>query len=430
MGEVEAPLRAATPKRKRDHLSHDRSPRLTATPPISCRGTPTTTPLAHPILAPATIAGAHTSFSFEIPAYEGDDGSSSPRTKVARRFQGLALDSGAGAEPASLVATTGVTAATAAEAQSATAPRTHHAGSPSPSRGATAAMMHDSGTDDDEDDDDEYENGDGYFSARKRFKAPQRDGESDSPSKHTVSVFAPVVETSSMDEWAARLQAAGALGDPAKSHSGGGGAAAAGSKGGAYNKTHHRNYKTVGLSPRAGTPPPLVGAKTTATGEAHAEEGSPSSSSSPSSHREIVDPVRAALTWHEDEITVYDPDDEDDDGTGINGIGFKPTPAIAHARTLKRRQQLAEYRKREEREARARRSLRRRGSPAVSGSGAGSTEGGGGGGGGGGVGAGGGGGGGVTKSAEQQQRQAARRQQLAARKVRFLDVEPAAVITT
>jgi hypothetical protein len=79
----------------------------------------------------------------------------------------------------------------------------------------------------------------------------------------------------------------------------------------------------------------------------------------------ITDPLRASLTWHDDEITIYDPDDSDDDGTGINGIGFKPTPAIAYARTVRRRQQLAEYRKREEREARAKRSLRRRGaSPA------------------------------------------------------------------
>ncbi|KAJ4291340.1 hypothetical protein N0V88_006348 [Collariella sp. IMI 366227] len=60
-------------------------------------------------------------------------------------------------------------------------------------------------------------------------------------------------------------------------------------------------------------------------------------------------------------ITIYDPDDSDDDGTGINGIGFKPTPAIAYSRALRRRQQLAEYKKREEREARARRSLRRGG---------------------------------------------------------------------
>ncbi|KAL1912607.1 hypothetical protein Sste5344_001625 [Sporothrix stenoceras] len=80
-------------------------------------------------------------------------------------------------------------------------------------------------------------------------------------------------------------------------------------------------------------------------------------SSSPD--RIITDPLRASLTWQDDEITVYDPNDADDDGTGVNGIGFKPTPAMAHARALKRRQQLAAYRKREEREARARRSLQR-----------------------------------------------------------------------
>lgn len=77
----------------------------------------------------------------------------------------------------------------------------------------------------------------------------------------------------------------------------------------------------------------------------------------------VTDALRASLTWHDDEITIYDPEDSEDDGTGINGIGFKPTPAVAYARTERRRQQLAEYRKREEREARAKRSQRRRGSP-------------------------------------------------------------------
>lgn len=72
---------------------------------------------------------------------------------------------------------------------------------------------------------------------------------------------------------------------------------------------------------------------------------------------------RASLTWQEEEITIYDPEDSDDDGTGINGIGFKPTAAVAYARGMKRKQQLAEYRKREEREARARRNMRRRGTP-------------------------------------------------------------------
>jgi hypothetical protein len=104
---------------------------------------------------------------------------------------------------------------------------------------------------------------------------------------------------------------------------------------------------------RAGTPP-LVLRRSGKTGAVEGEE-----------EAEIVDPIRAALTWHEDEITVYDPDDDDDDGTGINGIGFKPTPALAYARTQKRKQQLAEYRKREESEARARRNRRRRGSPSA-----------------------------------------------------------------
>uniref|UniRef100_A0A8H7TTZ3 Uncharacterized protein n=1 Tax=Bionectria ochroleuca TaxID=29856 RepID=A0A8H7TTZ3_BIOOC len=94
---------------------------------------------------------------------------------------------------------------------------------------------------------------------------------------------------------------------------------------------------------RAGTPPPRR------PGMADEDED----------EREIVDPVRAALTWQEDEITIYDPEDKDDDGTGINGVGFKPTPAIAQARVMKRRQQIADYRKREESDARAKRSQRR-----------------------------------------------------------------------
>ena len=65
--------------------------------------------------------------------------------------------------------------------------------------------------------------------------------------------------------------------------------------------------------------------------------------------------------WHESEITGHDPDDPNDDGYGINGIGFRPTPAIAAARAQKRKQQLAEYRSRETKEARQKRSERRRG---------------------------------------------------------------------
>ncbi|KAI9797968.1 MAG: hypothetical protein M1833_005024 [Piccolia ochrophora] len=56
------------------------------------------------------------------------------------------------------------------------------------------------------------------------------------------------------------------------------------------------------------------------------------------------------------------PDETDaDDGEGLNGIGFRPTPAVAYARTERRRQQILEYRAREAREARRLRSERRRG---------------------------------------------------------------------
>ncbi|KAK5130813.1 hypothetical protein LTR08_001647 [Meristemomyces frigidus] len=70
-----------------------------------------------------------------------------------------------------------------------------------------------------------------------------------------------------------------------------------------------------------------------------------------------------ALTWQDSEITGHDIDSTspDDDGLGINGIGFKPTPAMAYARSQKRKQQVNEWRAREAREARQRRFERRRG---------------------------------------------------------------------
>lgn len=116
-------------------------------------------------------------------------------------------------------------------------------------------------------------------------------------------------------------------------------------------KAHNRPLK------RAGTPPPQLPADTPSASDATTATAPAPTEDAPV----ITDPLRASLTWHDDEITIYDPDDSDDDGTGINGIGFKPTPAIAYARTVKRRQQLAEYRKREERDARAKRSQRRGG---------------------------------------------------------------------
>lgn len=75
------------------------------------------------------------------------------------------------------------------------------------------------------------------------------------------------------------------------------------------------------------------------------------------------DDTPSALTWHENEITghLVDPrTDPEDDGYGINGIGFRPTPALAYARAQKRRQQVADWRAREAREARQKRTEKRR----------------------------------------------------------------------
>lgn len=55
------------------------------------------------------------------------------------------------------------------------------------------------------------------------------------------------------------------------------------------------------------------------------------------------------------------PDSSFDDLTGVNGIGFRPTPAIAYARARRRKQQVADWKSREAREARQRRSERRAG---------------------------------------------------------------------
>lgn len=70
-----------------------------------------------------------------------------------------------------------------------------------------------------------------------------------------------------------------------------------------------------------------------------------------------LSPTPADLTWQEDEITghLISPEDPDDDGTGINGIGFRPTPAIAYARSMRRKQQVLDWRAREAREARQKR---------------------------------------------------------------------------
>jgi hypothetical protein len=64
--------------------------------------------------------------------------------------------------------------------------------------------------------------------------------------------------------------------------------------------------------------------------------------------------------WHDSEITGHNPDDPEDDGYGINGIGFRPTTALAWSRSQQRKQQLTEYKNREARDARQHRSERRK----------------------------------------------------------------------
>ncbi|KJX97703.1 hypothetical protein TI39_contig469g00005 [Zymoseptoria brevis] len=88
--------------------------------------------------------------------------------------------------------------------------------------------------------------------------------------------------------------------------------------------------------------------------------------SRPSSPPPSSDPI-TSLTWHPSEITGhnYDPltgPASGDDGTGLNGVGFRPTPAVAYARAQKRRAQVSEWKAREAREARGRRAERRKGS--------------------------------------------------------------------
>ncbi|KAF2400089.1 hypothetical protein EJ06DRAFT_557150 [Trichodelitschia bisporula] len=91
---------------------------------------------------------------------------------------------------------------------------------------------------------------------------------------------------------------------------------------------------------------------------------------SPSAHRPKSPPLpsstgemdASALAWQDEEITGHLAQDPDDDGYGLNGIGFKPTPAMAYSRLQKRREQILAWKSREAREARQRRAeLRRRG---------------------------------------------------------------------
>jgi len=118
--------------------------------------------------------------------------------------------------------------------------------------------------------------------------------------------------------------------------------------------TSTRKARFVSLPPK----PPTTPLTETVVEIAESSQSQPSES----------DVDRAALTWQESEITGQDIDTTtgDDDGEGINGIGFRPTPAMAYARSQRRKQQVNEWKAREAREARQRRIERRRGAAAES----------------------------------------------------------------
>lgn len=57
--------------------------------------------------------------------------------------------------------------------------------------------------------------------------------------------------------------------------------------------------------------------------------------------------------WQPSEITGHTPDDPDEDNYGVNGIGYQKSKAEAWNISQKKKRQLAEWRSREAREARA-----------------------------------------------------------------------------
>ncbi|KAI4864085.1 hypothetical protein F4820DRAFT_350399 [Hypoxylon rubiginosum] len=324
-----SPLKATTPKRKRDDIVNER--RIFNTSPTSSN-------------LPRSI------FTFQPPALNPaerrrsdpiEDGNSSPRSKVAQKFQELALGGGSGGgvthkdkADGTIITETGAKTESSDEAsvkRVTESPRfspelsvfDFEAGSTTSSLAADEMQL---------DDDD------GNNTSRKRIRLPHHHDFTLVGSKEEASLSESVSDQSSEPRYMLQTDV-----DPTILRTGKSGGSGRLQK--SYPSINRLSESKSRSRRRAGTPP-LSKRRTV----------EPPGDEEPI----IIDPIRAALTWHEDEITVYDPEDKDDDGTGINGIGFKPTPAIAYARAQRRKQQLAEYRKREESEARAKRSQRRR----------------------------------------------------------------------
>lgn len=113
------------------------------------------------------------------------------------------------------------------------------------------------------------------------------------------------------------------------------------------DRLHPRAPSSSPTSPKALVHPPHHSSSVSRTPAPSPPKGSPPPRTSP--HH-----------WHDTEITGHTIDSgSDDDGEGINGIGFKPTPAIAWDRQQRRARQVREWRVREEREERDRRRERR-----------------------------------------------------------------------
>jgi len=331
---------AATPKRKRDHLTTE----------------------MHLSVSPTPHRFAKTIFSFQPPDPPStlepndpvEDGNSSPRSKVAERFRDLAIKGGrealegmggstVGQDPES-----GGGAATVATGYTGGLRRIEDGKqipAPEMSRFDFDAGINSTEADMQLDSDD-----DDAPSSRKRPKMLGLDNvrvESFSTTAHgeiavpTAEGGPLKVQTNPSLQVSMAPESVTVIGHD---------------KAGRSQKSYPSINRLADTKPRnrkrAGTPP-LSSRRKAAAESGSGEDGN-------KEEIIIVDPVRAALTWREDEITVYDPEDKDDDGTGINGIGFKPTAAVAYQRAQRRRQQLAEYKKREESEARARRNQRRR----------------------------------------------------------------------
>jgi hypothetical protein len=105
---------------------------------------------------------------------------------------------------------------------------------------------------------------------------------------------------------------------------------------------------------RMRSPPPPMASPSSPGKSANGVATSPDSSQTST---EISD-----TTWQDSEITGHHIHAAlGDDGEGINGVGFRPTPAIAQARSQKRKHQISEWRAREAKEARQRRYEKRQG---------------------------------------------------------------------